>query len=350
VLQGAIVFEDPLKSDALSMYQALEDLGVDVKVITGDSLEVAKYVGNILHPKTLNHFAFSMDGWKPDGTNAIEDYFIYARCKPEQKSVLIDEHLDHGVVGFVGEGINDAMALKRADIGFVVSNGSDVARQSGDVILLEKSLNPIVTAVRMSREAFMKIRTYLLCTLTGNIGTLFSLTTVVVFWQQIPMLPIQILLNNILTDLPLMFLISDHISAESVKRPIRDEAGRFFKIIVIFAAISSLFDFLFFFAFRGYDISVLRTGWFVFSVVAELTLVFSLRSELSLFKSPKMSKILGVVLVACYIIAIALPFLSFGSLFKLIPLTLLQIAILIGIAVVYLGANELAKKFVFKRK
>ncbi len=350
VLQGAIVFEDPLKSDALSMYQALEDLGVDVKVITGDSLEVAKYVGNILHPKTLNHFAFSMDGWKPDGTNAIEDYFIYARCKPEQKSVLIDEHLDHGVVGFVGEGINDAMALKRADIGFVVSNGSDVARQSGDVILLEKSLNPIVTAVRMSREAFMKIRTYLLCTLTGNIGTLFSLTTVVVFWQQIPMLPIQILLNNILTDLPLMFLITDRISAESVKRPIRDEAGKFFKIIVIFAAISSLFDFLFFFAFRGYDISVLRTGWFVFSVVAELTLVFSLRSELSLFKSPKMSKILGVVLVACYIIAIALPFLSFGSLFKLIPLTLLQIAILIGIAVVYLGANELAKKFVFKRK
>jgi Mg2+-importing ATPase len=350
VLQGAIVFEDPLKNDALSMYQALEDLGVDVKVITGDSLEVAKYVGNILHPKTLNHFAFSMDDWKPDGTNAIEDYFIYARCKPEQKSVLIDEHLDHGVVGFVGEGINDAMALKRADIGFVVSNGSDVARQSGDVILLEKSLNPIVTAVRMSREAFMKIRTYLLCTLTGNIGTLFSLTTVVVFWQQIPMLPIQILLNNILTDLPLMFLITDRISAESVKRPIRDEAGKFFKIIVIFAAISSLFDFLFFFTFRGYDISVLRTGWFVFSVIAELTLVFSLRSELSLFKSPKMSKILGVVLVACYIIAIALPFLSFGSLFKLIPLTLLQIALLIGIAVVYLCANELAKKFVFARK
>ncbi len=350
ILQSAVIFEDPLKPDAVETYHQLSKLGINVKVITGDSLQVAEYVGNILHPAIMEKFAFSMDGWKTDGTNTIEDYFVYARCKPEQKSELIDEHLDHGVVGFLGEGINDAMALKRADIGFVVNNGSDVARQSGDVLLLEKSLNPVIAAVTMSREAFMKIRTYLLCTLTGNIGTLFSLTTVVVFWQQIPMLPIQILLNNILTDLPLMFLITDHISAESVKRPIRDEAKKFFKIIVIFAAISSLFDFIFFFTFRGYDISVLRTGWFVFSVVAELTLVFSLRSELSLFKSPKMSKILGVVLVACYITAIALPFLSFGSLFKLIPLTVFQIGILIGIAVVYLGANELAKKFLFRKK
>lgn len=350
ILQGAIVFEDPLKNDAIGMYQALEDLGVDVKVITGDSLEVAKYVGNILHPEILNHFAFSMDGWKPDGTNAIEDYFIYARCKPEQKSVLIDEHLDHGVVGFVGEGINDAMALKRADIGFVVSNGSDVARQSGDVILLEKSLNPIVLAVKMSREAFMKIRTYLLCTLTGNIGTLFSLTAVVIFWQQVPMLPIQILLNNLLTDMPLMFLITDRISAESVKQPIRDEAGKFFKIIVIFAALSSLFDFIFFFTFRGYDISVLRTGWFVFSVLAELTLVFSLRSELSILKSPKISKILGIVMVVCYAIALLLPFISIGSLFHLVPMSGLQVGILIGITLVYLVMNEITKRFVFKKK
>lgn len=349
VLQGAVVFEDPLKPDAVEMYNKLCELGVDVKVITGDSLQVAEYVGNILHPAILNKFAFSMDGWASDGTNTIENYFIYARCKPEQKSVLIDEYLDHGVVGFVGEGINDAMALKRADIGFVVSNGSDVARQSGDVILLEKSLNPIVTAVQMSREAFMKIRTYLLCTLTGNIGTLFSLTTVVIFWQQIPMLPIQILLNNLLTDLPLMFLITDRISPDTVKKPIQDKPSTFFRTIVIFAAVSSLFDFIFFFAFRGYDISVLRTGWFVFSVLAELTLVFSLRSELSLLKSPKMSTILTGVIVVCYVVAIGFPYVQFGSLFHLVPLTSIQMGILIGISIIYLGINELAKKFVFKK-
>ena len=349
VLQSAVIFEDPLKSDAVAMYHALSDLNIDVKVITGDSLQVAQYVGNILHPAILQRFAFSMDDWSPDKTSVAEDYFIYARCKPEQKSELIDKHLDHGVVGFLGEGINDAMALKRADVGFVVNNGSDVARQSGDVLLLEKSLNPIIAAVTLSREAFLKIRTYLLCTLTGNIGTLFSLTAVVLFWQQVPMLPIQILLNNLLTDMPLMFLISDRISAENIKRPIKDGAGKFFKIIVIFAAISSLFDFIFFFTFQGYDLSVLRTGWFVFSVLAELTLVFSLRSELSIFKSPRMSKILAFVLVTCYIIAITLPYISFGSLFHLVPMTMVQVSILIGITIIYLGMNEVAKKFVFRK-
>lgn len=349
-LQSAVIFEDPLKPDAVETYKELSDLSINVKVITGDSLQVAEYVGNILHPVIMDKFAFSMDGWKPDGTNAIEDYFVYARCKPEQKSELIDEHLDHGVVGFLGEGINDAMALKRADIGFVVNNGSDVARQSGDVLLLEKSLNPVIAAVTMSREAFLKIRTYLLCTLTGNIGTLFSLTAVVLFWQQIPMLPIQILLNNLLTDLPLMFLITDRIAPLLLKKPIQDKASKFFKIIVIFAAISSIFDFIFFFAFRGYDLSVLRTGWFVFSVLAELTLVFSLRSELSLFKAPKISNILMVIMTVCYIVAIALPFLPFGSLFHLVPLSFVQLGILLGITIIYLGVNELTKKLVFNQK
>ena len=348
-LQSAVIFEDPLKPDAIETYKELLDLGIDVKVITGDSLQVAEYVGNILHPAIMEKFAFSMDNWKPDGINAIEDYFVYARCKPEQKSELIDEHLDHGVVGFLGEGINDAMALKRADIGFVVNNGSDVARQSGDVLLLEKSLNPVIAAVKMSREAFLKIRTYLLCTLTGNIGTLFSLTAVVLFWQEIPMLPIQILLNNLLTDVPLMFLISDNISSVLLNQPIRDKANRFFKIIVIFAAISSLFDFIFFFTFRGYDLAVLRTGWFVFSVIAELTLVFSLRSELSLFKSPKISSILKGVMTSCYAIAIVLPFVPFGSIFHLVPLSVSQLAILLGITIIYLIVNELTKKLVFKK-
>lgn len=349
-LLGAVLFEDPLKSDARDLYQSLENLSVNVKIVTGDSVSVAEYIGNKLDSKINQASVFSMDNWKPSGANEIEKFAVYARCKPEQKSELIDEHLDHGVVGFLGEGINDALALKRADVGFVVNNATDVARQSGDVILLEKSFAPIVNAIKMSRKAFAHIRTYLLCTLTGNIGTLISLTAVVVFWQQIPMLPIQILLNNLLTDVPLMFLITDTISDSVIQKPIRDQAKKFFKLIFIFAILSSVFDFIFFFAFQGYDITVLRTGWFVFSVLAELTLVFSLRSELSIFKSPKISRILGIVLIACYVIALVLPFLSFGAVFQLIPLSIIQIGILVGITVLYLVANELTKLLLFREK
>jgi Mg2+-importing ATPase len=349
-LAGATLFEDPLKSDAIKTYHNMKDLNIDVKIITGDSVAVASYIGGKLDNRIDIRSVYSMDHWKSDGTSNIEHFNVYARCSPDQKSELINEHLDHGVVGFLGEGINDALALKRADIGFVVNNASDVARQSGDVILLEKSLSPIIAAIKMSRKAFAHIRTYLLCTLTGNIGTLVSLTAVVIFWQQIPMLPIQILLNNLLTDIPLMFLIADTISDSMIKRPIRDQASKFFKFIFAFAVLSSIFDLMFFFAFRGYDISILRTGWFVFSVFAELTLVFSLRSELSVFKSPRVAPILGTILIACYAVALALPYVNLGSIFHLYPLSLAQIGILLGITGVYFISNELMKKVLFSEK
>ncbi len=344
-LKGAVVFEDPLKDDALEMYRNIKNLGVDVKIITGDSKQVASYVGHVLDSSVTDAKVCCMDA--PEALQDLDSYSVYAKCRPEQKSTLIDGHLQSGVVGFLGEGINDAMALKRADIGFVVDNASDVARQSGDVILLEKSLSPIVQAVEFSRRAFLHIRTYLLCTLTGNVGTLISLTAVAVFWQQIPMLPIQILLNNLLTDLPLTFLITDNIDDRLAKRPIRDEAKKFFIIIFMFALVSSLFDFIFFFIFKQYDIAILRTGWFVFSVIAELTLMFSLRSELSIFKSPKLSRSLLFVVLLCFVFAFGLPYLKLGSVFHLLPLSFAQVGILLGITVAYLCANEVVKKLFY---
>lgn len=347
---GAVVFEDPLKSDAVTMYASLEKYMVNVKIVTGDSVSVAQYVGNKLDPHITMQRVYSMDEWDSKTEEALYQSKVYARCKPEQKSELIDAHLTHGVVGFLGEGINDALALKRADIGFVVNNATDVARQSADVILLEKSFSPIIDAIIMSRKAFAHIRTYLLCTLSGNIGTLVSLTVVVLFWKEIPMLPIQILLNNILTDIPLMFLIADTISDSAIRLPIRDQARSFFKYIFIFAFVSSLFDFIFFFMFKGYDISVLRTSWFVFSVIAELTLVFSLRSELPLLKSRDMSKTVAAVLFICYGVVLILPYSSLGKVFYLVPLSLMQIGIIVGLSGVYLSVNEVVKKFVFRKK
>jgi Mg2+-importing ATPase len=348
-LQGLVVFEDPLKPDAVSIYKTISGLGISMKIITGDTVEVAEYIGNILEPEKDKNYAIGMNDLKNIPESKLDEYFIYARCKPEQKSLVIDSHEHHGVVGFLGEGVNDAMALKRADIGFVVNNASDIARQAGDVILLEKSLHPIVNAVMLSRRAFNKVRTYLLCTLTGNIGTLISLTTIVVLSQQIPLLPIQILLNNLLTDLPLLFLLSDRISEDSLKRPLKDEARKFFKIIIIFAAISSVFDFIFFFMFRGFDITILRTGWFVFSVLAELTLVVSLRSELSIFKAPRISVSLTLALLACLGAAVALPFLPFRALFSFVPLNTPQLIMLAGLTAIYLATNEIIKH-VFRKQ
>ena len=292
-----------------------------------------------------------MDAWTGKAPADIENYEVYARCKPEQKSELIDEYLDHGVVGFIGDGINDALALKRADVGFVVNNASDIARQSADVILLEKGLNPVLAAIKMSREAFEHVRTYLLCTITGNIGTLISLTVITLSLRELPMLPIQILLNNLLTDIPLIFLIGDTVASDTTKSPVRENARRFFIIMIAFSLLSSAFDFVFFYVFRSYDIGLVRTGWFVFSVFAELTIIFSLRSQSSVWKSPKLSKTFACAIVLFAALALALPFIPIiGAVFHLYALSLAQVGLIFGLTAIYLIANEVLKFILYRNK
>ncbi len=352
ILQGACMFEDPLKDGIIDVYHEIEDAEVDIKILTGDSAAVATYVSGILNPNDIeNNKVYSMDAWTGKAPADIESYEVYARCKPEQKSELIDEYLDHGVVGFIGDGINDALALKRADVGFVVNNASDIARQSADVILLEKGLSPVLTAITMSREAFEHVRTYLLCTITGNIGTLISLTAITLFLRIVPMLPIQILLNNLLTDIPLIFLITDIVSSDTIKRPVRENARRFFIVMIAFSVLSSAFDFLFFYVFKSYDISVVRTGWFVFSVFAELTIIFSLRSQMPIWNSPKLSNIFAGAIAFFGILALTLPFIPYvNQVFHLYTLSLIQVGLIFGLTAIYLVTNEILKFGLYRNK
>lgn len=226
----------------------------------------------------------------------------------------------------------------------VVYNASDVARQSADVLLMEKSLNPIIHAIQMSRKVYAHIYTYLLCTLAGNLGTLFSLTAVALLWTDIPMLPVQILLNNLLTDVPLLLLVTDRLSKIDYQKPIDHSAKEFFRQVTVFALISTVFDMVYFFIFKEQDLSVLRTGWFVFSVLCELILVLSLRSSSSIWSAQKISKQLATGLVVCACIAVSLPFIPFiAKTFHLVRLTPSSVVIIVTILFLYLTTNETYK-------
>ncbi|MES2623052.1 MAG: HAD-IC family P-type ATPase [Patescibacteria group bacterium] len=337
VFNGMYVFEDPLKEDAIASYHAIKDMGIDVKILTGDSALVSTYIGKKLNPDMTENSVCSLDKIKVEDSGTTCD--IYARCQPDHKLALIDIYEKKGAVGFLGEGINDALALKRADVGMVVYNASDVARQSADIFLMEKGLKPILTAISMSRKVYAHIFTYLLCTLTGNIGTLFSLTVVTLFWVDIPMLPIQILLNNLLTDIPLMFLISDNLSKEEYDKPVEHSPREFFKKVALFAFISSVFDMTYFFLFNHYDIEIFRTGWFVFSVLCELVLVLTLRGK------TKMSLSLKIALLSAGALAIALPYLPvISTAFALYPLNPVLMASLAILLVAYFVVNQIVKK------
>jgi Mg2+-importing ATPase len=349
---GFAVFEDPLKSDASHSYLATEGLGIHVKILTGDSVLVSKYVAHQLD----RHF--DEKNVEELGTHAVAEYSaeeierdrVYARCLPEQKLDLIDRHIPHGAVGFMGEGINDALALKRADVGIAVTNASDVARQSADILLTEKSLNPVIRAIQLSRRAYAHISTYLICTLTGNIGTLISLTLVALFWKNLPMLPIQILLNNLLTDVPLILLVTDHLSKSEYSKPIDHSAKDFFKTVFVYGFISSIFDMIYFYIYKDNSVEVLRTGWFIFSVMAELVLVFSLRTKLSMFKAPRLSKTLGIALLLSGLAALVFVYLPFlNSEFSLVPLAGHQIGVIALLLVIYVMANEGYKSITRKK-
>lgn len=346
VFEGLYIFEDPLKPDASHSYHAALGMGISVKVLTGDSPRVALYVGKELDRSIEPNQVCSLD--EVDINKLTEEDFnrdkIYARCHPDHKLALIDMHEKHGPVGFLGEGINDALALKRADVGMVVYNASDVARQSADVLLMEKSLNPIIHAIQMSRRVYAHIYTYLLCTLAGNLGTLFSLTAVALLWTDIPMLPVQILLNNLLTDVPLLLLVTDRLSKIDYQKPIDHSAKEFFRQVTMFALISTVFDMIYFFVFKDQDLSVLRTGWFVFSVLCELILVLSLRSSSSIWSAQRISKQLAIALVGCAFVAVSLPFIPvIAKTFHLVRLTPSSIAIIVTILFLYLTTNETYK-------
>lgn len=344
-LSGMLAFEDPLKPDAVHSYKAAEGLGISVKVLTGDSQMVALYIAQKLDSHLGPEQVCSVDttSIKSLSDADLNSDKVYARCQPEEKLELIDRHLQKGGVGFLGEGINDALALKRADVGMVVYNASDVARQSADILLMEKSLNPVIKAIQMSRRVYAHISTYLLCTLTGNIGTLFSLTAVALFWNELPMLPVQILLNNLLTDVPLILLITDHLAKEDYSKPIEHSSRSFFKIIAVFGLLSTVFDMGYFFIFKDYPLESLRTGWFVFSILCELILVLSLRTNRIAWRGSRMSSSLALALGSCALFAIASPYIPFASLFELVPLSFGQISFTVGFAVVYFLANEILK-------
>lgn len=347
-LNGVLIFEDPLKVDARHSYLAVEGLGINVKIITGDSLLVATYIAEKLDPKLEAKHICALDTEDVSQlteTDILEDK-VYARCKPEQKLSLINRHELYGTVGFLGEGINDALALKRADIGIVVNNASDVAIQSADILLTEKSLNPIVKAIQMSRRIYAHISTYLLCTLTGNIGTLISLTLVALFWKDLPMLPVQILLNNLLTDVPLILLITDNLGKDEYRKPVNHAPSAVFRTILVFGLISSCFDLIYFGLFNQYALETLRTGWFVSSVLAELVLVLSLRTKVAAWKSRSVSFKLGFALVFCSVLAIALPFIPVVShIFSLVPLSISQLTVIISLIGAYFLVNEAVKRF-----
>lgn len=353
IFAGLFSFHDPLKATAKEAIALAKKLNVEVKIITGDSWEVAEYIGReagILDTGERGVSGGQLEVMEAeDFTRAVLGFRVFARISPEQKYKIIQEIQKHKPVGFLGEGINDAPALKLANVAIVVDSGADVAKEAADVILLHKDLKAIIDGISEGRRIYMNIIKYIKYTLTGNFGNFYAIAGVSLITPYLPMLPSQILLTNLLSDLPLMAVASDNVDQSELKKPshynIRDVA----LVSIILGLVSSLADFAFFGMFFKYGEQNVQTMWFIQSILAEILLIFSIRTRFSIFKAKPPSRLLVVSCIVAVALTIALPFTSLGQrLFHFtMPTANFMISVVILLAV-YFVLTEAVKVWYYK--
>jgi Mg2+-importing ATPase len=349
-LVGFVAFADPPRQGAKEALASLARDGVNVKILTGDNELVTRHVcaevGLDVRRMVLGSELEAMNDLALP--QVAERTTVFARLSPAQKNrvILALKHRSH-VVGYLGDGINDAPSLHSADVGISVASAVDVARDAADIILLEEGLQVLHRGILEGRRAFGNVTKYLLMGTSSNFGNMFSMAGASAFLPFLPMLPTQILLNNLLYDLAQITIPTDNVDAEVVRRPQRWDIRTIRNFMLIIGPISSLYDFLTFFVllrvFHAGEI-LFHTGWFVESLATQTLVLFVIRTPRNPLTS-RPSWQLAVTTVAIVIVGIILPFSPLAGLLGFEPLPGRYFLFLMVATFTYLGLVELAKRY-----
>jgi Mg2+-importing ATPase len=353
VFAGFAVFLDPPKASAGATIQALAAAGVAVKVLTGDNEIVTRHVfSEIGVPVTGVLTGDALTQLSEEALlGQLPKVNLFCRVNPQQKLriLLALKRLGH-VVGFMGDGINDAPALHAADVGISVDGAADVARASADLILLEHDLSVVRDAVDGGRQTVQNVSKYVLMGSSSNFGNMFSMAGAALFLPFLPMLPIQILLNNLLYDVSEIAIPFDGVDPEAIASPVKWDIAFIERFMLIFGPVSSVFDFLTFYAlltFFGAGEALFQTGWFMESMATQVLVVFAIRTRRQFFRS-RPSGFLIAMALGVVAVAIALPLLPVGHWFGFVPPPPLFFAYLVGATLAYLALVEIVKAFFYR--
>jgi len=355
ILTGFIGFLDPAKPSAKPSIKALHNLGIEIKVLTGDNEIVTKKickdvgipVNNILMGKDLEDMSDEELKERIDGIS------ILAKLSPLQKSRVVKLLQEKGhTVGFMGDGINDAAALRDADVGVSVDTAVDIAKESADIILLEKDLMVLRKGVIYGRRTFGNIIKYIKMTASSNFGNMFSMLGASALLPFLPMLPIQILINNLLYDISQISIPWDVMDEDFIEKPQKWNAGGISRFMIWIGPISSVFDYATFavlwFVFKANSPmhqTLFQTGWFVESLLSQTLIVHMIRTRKIPFIQSWAAAPVVALTTAIMAIAIALPFTSFAAALKMQPLPLAFFPWLLGILVAYCVLTQLIKNW-----
>jgi Mg2+-importing ATPase len=351
---GFLLFFDPPKKGVAETIDRLKQLGVSLKIISGDNRLVAAKISQdvgMLDAKILTGIELREIS---DAAllKKVTETDIFAEVEPNQKERIILALRKAGhVVGYMGDGINDASALHASDVSISVDTAVDVAKESADIVLLEKDLAVLVNGVNEGRTTFANTLKYVFMATSANFGNMFSMAGASLFLSFLPLLPKQILLTNLMTDFPEMTIATDRVDVEMVNRPRRWDISFIKKFMVTFGLVSSVFDYLTF----GVLLFILhatpdqfRTGWFMESVISASIIVLVIRSRRPFFKS-RPGKHLLLATISIVIATLILPFTPIGKIFNFVSLPMSFLMILGIIMVLYILMAELVKKLFYQR-
>ncbi len=349
VLAGFAAFLDPPKASAASALAALKDNGVAIKILTGDSDLVTQHVCGQLGIPVIGQLIGKEIELMDDQTlqARVEAVNLFCRVNPAQKDRVIRALKARGhVVGYLGDGINDAPSLHTADVGLSVDSAVDVAKEAADMILLEQDLHVLHAGVLEGRRTFGNIMKYIMMGTSSNFGNMFSMAGASLFLPFLPMLPTQILLNNILYDISEIPIPLDEVDAVEIAAPRVIDMGFIRNFMLVIGPISSLFDFLTFYILLVVlqaDEKLFQTGWFVESLCTQVLVIFIIRTRGNPLKS-RAHPLLTATSLAVVALAIGLPLTPLGRHFGFVAPPAQFYFILGGMVLLYLGVVELAKR------
>ncbi len=355
IFLGFLSFLDPPKKTAKAALQLLENRGIKIKILTGDNelvtqkvtSELGLPVGGVLTHKEIGRLS------DVALARAVEQATIFSRLDPESKKRVIEALRKNGhVVGFIGDGVNDAPSLRASDIGISVNNAVDVAKESADLILLHKDLHVLIDGVTEGRKTFANVMKYIMMGTSSNFGNMFSVAIASLFLPFLPMLPVQILFNDLLYDVSQLFLASDTVDPESIQKPRKWDIKFIRRFMVVFGPISSLFDCITFGVLLWMlhaSPQLFQTGWFLESIATQTLIIFAIRTARVPFFRSHPNKWFALGLYAVVAFALLFPLLPLGPFLSFVvppPSLYLVLLLIVG---AYVLIVELVKKWFYGR-
>ncbi len=350
---GYVSFVDPIRSGVRRTLSEARRLGVEVKILTGDGSEVAGYIGREIGIIKEGEKVLSGDDLrKMDAVSfrdAVETHGVFARVTPEDKHNIIKTLKEKHVVAYQGDGINDAPALKLADVGIAVNSSTDIAKESADIVILNKSLDVVVSGIKSGRSIFVNINKYIRYAMANNFGVFAALAILFLFSSALPILPVQALLNNLLGDIPHVIIASDTVESDEVVRPERHNMKELLGVSLLLGLPTALFGLGYFAMIRFVRIPVLQTSLYVFFTLQALIIFFAVRSKRHFWRAKAPSFYLDGAFAAAFAVSLGVIYVPlFQKWFSFVPLPASSIWLIIALLVCYLIVVDYLKVWYYK--